>query len=206
MRRDAQRLVLTVRIRCALSAVEMEQSLHGVEQAVRSSLASFFAKRFQRRMQQLVDDALHAVLDHLPILVAEVLKLGRQSLKFFFADVVPLLSQTFDDRPGCTVVNIVHEVVGLVVDDLQSVVDLFNSRSAITFAGRFKIVDVVQKDVVVDIARVGGEVSWRAQIEHKHRLAASRTTSGPESCGVDDRLRRAGRADNYVSLAKPVVE
>ena len=57
-------------------AVEVEEPLHGIKQAVRRSFAGFFAKCFQRWVQQFVDDPVDAVLDRLSILFAQVLKLG----------------------------------------------------------------------------------------------------------------------------------
>ncbi len=187
-------------------AVEVEESLHSVQQSVRRSFASFFAKCFERWVQQLVDDAVDAVLDRLSILFAQVLKFGRQPREFILADIVPLFPQPFDDRTCCTVIDIVHEVVSFVVDYLQRDIDFSDASFAVSFARGFQVVDVVQENIVVNVPGVSGEVTRCSEIENERRLASACVASCLETRGIDDRFRGACCADDDVRLAEPFVK
>ena len=119
---------------------------------------------------------------------------------------MPLLSQTLDDRACCTVINIVHEVVGFVVNYLQRDIDFSDASFAVSLARGFQVVDIVQENIVVNVPGVSGEVTRRPEIEHESWLASADVASSLKASGIYDRFRCARCADDDVRLAKPFVE
>ena len=119
---------------------------------------------------------------------------------------VPLFPQSFNDRACCTVINILHEVVGFVVNYLQRDIDFSDASFAVSLARGFQVVDIVQENIVVNVSGVSGEVTRRSEIEHESWLAAADVASSLKASGIDDRFRGARCADDDVGLAEPFVE
>ena len=67
------------------SVFELKQPLERVEQGVRHAVLGFVAQRFQRRVQQLVDQAVERLADFQLLALAQIRQLVEQPAQLVFA-------------------------------------------------------------------------------------------------------------------------
>ena len=177
-----------------------------MQQTFRSAGLSFILERFQRRVQQFVDDTGNCCFDRLTLRVIQGWKFTIESVQFGSANVMPVLTQSVNHRARGPVVNFLHERLSLANDDAHRFLHFRLTGLAIAAAGIFQSVDIVEKHVVIDRGDLRSEVTRGGKIQNEHRMPLRLCPSRRESCIADQSLAGSRRTDDHVRLRKPVVQ
>ena len=157
-------------------------------------MARFVAKRFQRRVQELVDDSLDRAMNQLAIFLFEVRQLGEELPLLFLANLPPSFAKLRDNRAGRLMIDVLDEAAGFLVDDAPSPINFFRPLTAILFASCFQGLDVVEKDVFVDVAD--------RRVSKSRGVARSRMKTGFSPATFRTAAKRAA---STIGRAAPVV-
>ena len=87
------------------SVLQLKQPRQGVQQHVRDAMSRFVAERFQRRMQQLVQQPIERATDLRPLPGVQLRQLAQQPLQLLFLRLPPALLELPDHRAGRPVIR-----------------------------------------------------------------------------------------------------
>jgi len=85
---------------------------------------------------------------------------------------MPLLAELFDDGARRPVIYAVHETIGFFVDDRECFLDFFLSCPAILLTGRFQVINIIQEDIIVDLANSRLKIAWCPEIQDEKRFVS----------------------------------
>ena len=160
--------------------------------------ARLVAERFQRRVQQLVDQPVERAADLLAGAVVQLRQLVQQPLQFVFLRLLPALAAAARS-PGRWRGGSISAMKRVV--SCSTIVhgggQLLVAHRAVPLAGRLQVVDRIEIDVgpVAD-GRV--EIARHGQVENQQRPLRTARLDPRERRQRDDRLRRARGADDQV--------
>lgn len=133
----------------------------------------FVAQRFQRRVQQLVDETVEGLAD---LFFGPRIQIGKpveQPPHLIPFRLLPSVSKLLDHRRRDAVVHLAHETAGLLLNDLPRGWQLSVTEQAVAAAGGLKIVYRVEIDLG-EISYFRLEVSRHGQVEDEQRRGRGR--------------------------------
>ena len=91
---------------------------------MRFTIAGLVLQRFERGMEQFVDDPFDGAFDGFAVLSGQVRLLGEQAVEFRLADAVPVLHQARDHIATRATMELRHEACLFRIDNLACRFDL----------------------------------------------------------------------------------
>lgn len=128
----------------------------------------------------------------------------EESLYFISLDAFELFLHLADEGAELADAQPVHELGGLVADDLDGLVDLFAAELDILLDNGGEVVDTVEEDVV-DVVDGGIEVSGYGDVDDQQRAFAA-TDGLPEGGFCEEAVLAAGGGDYDVGFGEVAIE